>query len=160
MSATGLPIVQDISKSILLSLEPLLLSRLALEIINTDTVELLPTFAQPDSLIYGLALAIKKEIETSDFSCCVYVESLCHTLVVHLLRHYANHKPKLREYQNGLAPYKLKKILCYINDHLNEKLELAQMAQELDMSQVCVVDIHGERIWNRCHRYLLSMIFV
>ena len=56
-------------------------------------------------------------------------------LAAHLLRHYSTHKPVLREYVGGLPKYKLKQAIAYINDRLSKNLSLAEIAQEVDMSQ-------------------------
>ena len=106
-------IEQDIAEAVILTLEPQFLAYTTSELINPARVELLPTFAQPDPLIYGIGLTLKNALE---MGMCdrIYFESLFTSLSIHLLRHYSTHKPVLQEYAGGLPKYKLKQAIAYI----------------------------------------------
>ena len=55
-------IEQDVSESLLISIEPHILSHIAHESVDGDRLELLPLFAQSDSLIQAIALHLKSEL--------------------------------------------------------------------------------------------------
>lgn len=54
-------------------------------------------------------------------------------LSMHLLRRYSA-KKVLKEYTGGLPEYKLRQVIAYINEHLNQDLTLAELAAILQMS--------------------------
>ena len=55
-------IEQDVSESLLISIEPHILSHIAHESVDGDRLELLPLFAQPNFLIQAIALHLKSEL--------------------------------------------------------------------------------------------------
>lgn len=56
-------------------------------------------------------------------------------ILAHLVRHYCSKKIKFKEYSGGLAAIKLEQAIAYINDNLAAKIELEDIANELDISQ-------------------------
>lgn len=116
-----------------LSLEPKLLMNCADKCIDSN-LEILPQFAIEDSVIYSLGLALKKEIESNNSGSLLYAESAATMLAVHLLRHYAVQKPRIKDFTRGLSRSKLKLIINYINDNLHHNLGLNQLAELLQMS--------------------------
>lgn len=117
-----------------ITLEPQYLSKLAYESINSDLIELLPTFNKTDWLIQGIALNLKNELESDNYD-KLYAEALYNTLHLHLLKHYLTRKFELKEYRDGLPRYKLRQALDYIHSHLDEKIELEEIARLLNISQ-------------------------
>lgn len=122
-----------VSEGIVLTLEPQVISRLARETIDPDKLELLPTFAQPDPLIQGLALNIKACLD-SDYCDLLFVESMYQVLAMHLVKNYATRRFNLEDIGNGLPPYQLKKVLNYIHDHLDKRIKIEDLANLLDLS--------------------------
>ncbi len=127
-----------------LSLEPRLVSNIALESIDPDRVEILPTFSQSDSFIYQVSLALIKELETQKESLDgkvanstdrLYVEYLRNGLATHLLKNYSTRQPKLKEYSDGLPPDRLRLAIEFINDRLEQDIKLADIAQIVNISQ-------------------------
>jgi AraC family transcriptional regulator len=56
-------------------------------------------------------------------------------LAVHLLRQYVAAKLVLPIYEGGLPQHQVLQVLDYINDHLNQDIKLADLAELLGMSQ-------------------------
>ena len=122
-----------VSEGIILAIEPQIIANLARETVDPDRVELLPTFAKPDPLIQGIALNLKANLDSNSYD-KLFAESLFNTLSLHLLRNYSTRSLDLREYSQGIAPFKLKQVLDLIGDRLSEEISIEQMADYLDLS--------------------------
>ena len=90
------------SEGMVLSLEPKILSACVREAIDPDRIEIVPTFTQPDPLIYGIGVALKTALESSQYN-RLYGEFLYDTLSIHLLHRYATRQSLIREYNDGLG---------------------------------------------------------
>ena len=123
----------EVSEGIALTLEPQVISYLARETIDPDKLELLPTFAQPDPLIQGLAHNIKACLN-ADYCDLLFVESMYQVLAMHLVKNYATRRFNLEDIGNGLPPYQLKKVLNYIHDNLDRKIKIEDLSNLLDLS--------------------------
>lgn len=119
---------------IVLSLEPTVLARTVCESVAPERVEIVPHFAKPDPLIRGMGLALKAELESGGLGGCLYAESMATALSAHLLRWYSAQKHGIREYTGGLPKYKLRQVTDYINNHLDQDLGLAELAELAQMS--------------------------
>ena len=119
---------------IVLSVEPRQLLDCNQEIIKGDSLELIPTFPQPDPLIYGMALALQQELIDNPDGSYLYAESMLISLNAHLLHKYASKTPLIKNYREGLPRYKLKQAIDYINDNLDEKINIYDIAKLVDIS--------------------------
>ena len=122
-----------VCEAMILTIDPQLLARFARETIKPERVELLPTFAQSDPLIYGIILNIKANLDSGSYD-RLYAESLYHALFHHLLKNYCTRHFKPIVYKEGLVPYKLKQVAELINDNLAEEITIEQMAATVDLS--------------------------
>ena len=123
----------EVTEAVLLTIEPQIVANLARETVDPDRVELLPTFAKPDLLIQSIALNLKANLDSHSYD-RLYAESLFNTLSLHLLRNYSTRSLDLKEYSQGIAPFKLKQVLDLIGDRLSEEISIEQMADYLDLS--------------------------
>ena len=121
------------SEFVVLSLNPQELQRNNQELFKGEEFELIPTFARPDPFIYGTVLALQQQLLSDFHGSYLYAESMLNSLGVHLLHQYANRQPQIK-YYGGLAPHKLKQAIEYINDHLDKRIKLDDVAQLLDLS--------------------------
>ena len=125
----------------MISIEPEAIATIDPNIINPDTIELIPTFAksQPDSLIYGIGMAIKQHLVANLTSNVkgegLYIEHLTNAIAAHLVQHYCTREINLKAYSGGLGKNKLARAIDYIQSNLAEKIELKDIAKELDISQ-------------------------
>ena len=125
----------------MLSIQPRAIAKIDPNIINPDIVELMPTFAksQPDPLIYGIGLAIEQHLAANIAANVegegLYIEHLSNAIAAHLLQHYCTRKIELKTYSKGLERNKLDRAIEYIQSNLAEKIELKDIAKELDISQ-------------------------
>ena len=111
------------------------LSNNAYESIDPDRLELMLHFFRSDPVVYQIVLALKRELETNPLNNRFYAESAATFLAAHLVKHYATSKPVFPEYTEGLSPYKLRRVIDYIQAHLAEDLSLETIATEIDMSR-------------------------
>ena len=123
----------EISEKILVTIEPQVISNIAQEAI-AEQIELLPTFAKSDPLIYHLAVNLKANLDSNSYD-RLYTESLFSLLSAHLLRHYTTRKAALKNYEDGLSAQKLELAKNYINDRLEHPIKLSDIASLLGISQ-------------------------
>ena len=124
-------------KFALFSIQPQALRDIAPETVNPDKIELLPTFAkpEPDRVIAGIGMGIKQQLETDPDGCDFYVEHLKNALLAHLLQNYCTVEHLLKSIGTGLPPYKLRQAIEYINDNLDRKIQLNDVAKLVNISQ-------------------------
>nr|WP_242046920.1 hypothetical protein [Fischerella sp. FACHB-380] len=111
-----------------LFLEPAKLARVVDESIDVEQFELLPQWHLRDPLIQHLGLALKAELETGGADSRLYVESMTTALSAHLLRRYSSRQQDIKSYTGGLPKYKLREVVSYIHDHLDQNLTLTEYA--------------------------------
>ena len=143
------------SEGIVLSLEPEILSTCARETFDLDKIEIIPTFTKPDPLIFGIGLALKTALESSQYN-RLYGESLYDTLSIHLLQRYATRQPLIREYNDGLPKYKLKRAIAYIQAHLAENISLDAMATQIGLSRFYFCRLFKQSTGLTPHQYLIK----
>ena len=124
-------------ESISFILEPTYLSQTATETesLSPSRVKLLPIIYQHDSNLEAIAQSFKREITQAGIGTQLYIDTLATQLAIHLLRHYCAFELKLKQYQGGLSRDRLQTALAYIQNHLADNISLAEIAQEVDMSQ-------------------------
>lgn len=119
---------------IVLSFEPEFINRAAIELVNTDSVEIIPQSQFHDPLIHSIGLMLKTEIESREMSNRLYIEAAANFLALHLLQKYSKQKLTIRNYLDGLSNSQLRRTLEYINDHLAEDLSIDVIASVVGMS--------------------------
>jgi AraC family transcriptional regulator len=121
---------------LMLNLEHELLTRNAVDILETDEYEMLPHLITQDALIYQIALGLKAQLKSKRYGSdsCLYAESAATFLAVHLLQNYSTRKSSVQEYTGGLPLKKLKQVIDYIHDHLAQEISLNAIANYLGIS--------------------------
>lgn len=121
-------------EALLLNITPQKLANIAHEKLDPDRVELLNIFTKPEPLIQHLSLNIKACLDSDNYD-KIYIESLFHSLLMHLLFKYTSRKVNLKEFKDGLPSIKLKQATEYINDNLDKSIRLNDVADILEISQ-------------------------
>ncbi|MEO0854404.1 MAG: AraC family transcriptional regulator, partial [Cyanobacteria bacterium J06648_11] len=101
---------------------------------NPDSLELVPTCLVRNPQIEAIAMMILNENRQPQAGSRLYLDSLSNVLAVNLLREYAATKAQVPVYEGGLPPYQLRRVLDYVDVHLDRELKLADLAYLLDMS--------------------------
>ncbi|NEP46349.1 MAG: helix-turn-helix transcriptional regulator [Okeania sp. SIO2H7] len=105
------------------------------EVIDMDSVSLVPQFGLRDPLIEQILAQLANGLNNGSSLDHIYVDTLSHTLIVHLLRQYAVRTQGLPDYHDGLSQSQLHRVLDYIQSHLAQEIRLADLADLLGMSQ-------------------------
>lgn len=142
------------SEFIDLHLEPAMLTRAAYELLVVERVEFVPYFATRDPLIQQIALALKAELESTS-SEHLYAELMANALAVHLLRRYTG-TTILERPTEGLPQYKLRQVLDYIHDHLEQDLGVEAIATLLQMSPYYFSRLFKQSTGLSPHQYIIQ----
>lgn len=124
--------------------------------INPDRLELLSEFQTRDPHIESIGMLLQAELKQENLGERLYIESLANVLAVHLLRQYAAPKLRLSIYEGGLPQRQVLQVLEYINEHLNEDIKLADLAQLLGMSQFHFSHLFKQAIGTAPYQYLIQ----
>lgn len=122
------------SEFIVLDLDPAFIANCIHESINLECLEVVPHFVQSDPLIYQIGLSLKVELTAHVSGERFYAESLLTALWAHLLRKYVSRPLQLPKYFHGLPKYKLEQAIAYIYEHLDQNIQLADLASVVGMS--------------------------
>ncbi len=137
-------------------IKPSLIRQVAIETesLNPDRIELLPVLKNYDLQIEQLAKLLFSEMQNDGLGGKLYLESLTNVLVIHLLRNYCVFEPIFRKQSKGLASSKLRQILDYINEYLDQDLSLKIMAKEVGMSYAYFADQFKQAMGIPPHQYV------
>jgi len=97
------------------------------ELVPGGTVQLDPQDRFNDSLISQIALTMANEIEDG-FAGDILVDALNTALAVQVVRRFADPSAIMLAPSNGLSRDRLKRVLDYIETHLNDRLTLTDLA--------------------------------
>lgn len=113
------------------SLRAQLFSRVALEAFDRDAANtrLEPRFCIRDPLLERFGRLLLRELEEPEPGDRLYVESLANALAIHLLRHYSSGEKCEPRLKFGLSRPKLRRVIEYIDTHLESGLSLEHMAR-------------------------------
>jgi AraC family transcriptional regulator len=141
---------------LLLAINPARLNQLAEEMESRGRVELMPRFQFRDELLRQLACSLIAEFEQESSPDRIYVESLAHTLVAHLVRKYSVAGIKPTSARFGLPPQKLALVTDYINAHLDEALSLETIAKVADISPSYFLTLFRQSTGLAPHQYVIK----
>jgi AraC family transcriptional regulator len=138
-------------------LDPHVFVQIGQELVNPNRMELIPHYATiEDPLLQGILLTLKQEMLTSGLNTPLFVDQLKTTLVMHLLRSYGVHKVQIATYSDGLPRYKLNQVQDYIDAHLDQNLELEDLAQQVGMSQFYFSRLFKQSLGVTPHQYVIQ----
>lgn len=122
--------------------------------LSIDQIEIMPQVFGRDPLIYSMGLELKRELEFGGMDSRLYAESMAAALAIHLIRRYSTRKAIIKSYSGGLPPHKLKSVLAYIQDYLDQSLSLAEMAAIVQMSPHYFASLFKQSIGIAPHQYV------
>ena len=144
------------SEGILLALEPESVIGAAIDSVNSDRLEIIPQFASTDLRLLQIARWLLIELQQKQMGSSLYIESLTTMLKVHLLRNYGAIEPNIPNYRGGLAQYKLKRAISFINENLDRDLKLAEIASLIEMSTYHFARMFKQSTGLTPHQYLVQ----
>lgn len=132
------------------------LTRAAHECVNTDQIELVPQLKLRDPLISHMGLALLAELEAAGADSRLYAESMATALCVHLLRRYSSRQQQLKDYTGGLPKYKLRQVVSYIHENLDQNLTLAELSAVVQMSPHYFASLFKQSTGLTPHQYVIK----
>jgi AraC family transcriptional regulator len=97
-------------------------------------VEIVPNTCFHDPFLQMLMNTMYNELEAKSPFGSLYVESISHTLMLHLMRHYGNTQPLSKPVHQRFSTQQIRVLTDYIDSHLDEKLTLTELAGLLNIS--------------------------
>lgn len=118
--------------------------------------ELVEQVSTADPLVWHLAVAIVGAIRVANVMSRLYVESLTHSLAVHLLHKYSIAPSEPAELQDRLSKRSVQAVIDFVEAHLASDLSLAEIA-----AAACVSPYHLSRLFRQStgltiHQYVIS----
>lgn len=141
-----------------LSLPRAFFSRVARESFGHDSAgaKLTPRLSIRDRLIEQVGGHLLNELEDPGPGGQLYVESLANTLAVHLLRHYAFDVKVEANVGHALPARMLRRVVEYIDAHLDQRLTLEQMARQTGYSAFHFSRLFKQATRRSPHQYVLE----
>ncbi|HEX8772581.1 MAG TPA: AraC family transcriptional regulator [Pyrinomonadaceae bacterium] len=137
--------------------EPYFFDRVATESFEArgGKVEPAPVLHAHDPRVAHIGAALMAETEAGFPSGRLYSESLATALTIHLFRSYSSVNLTHREYKGGLAGHRLRRIVEYINEHLEQDLSLTEIAAVAGMNPYHLSRAFKQDIGYTPHQYVL-----
>jgi AraC family transcriptional regulator len=101
---------------------------------RTGDFELRTAIGVQDLVIKRIALLGRKELSEGGIGGRLYAEGLGTALAVHLLRRYGTSPSARVMHKGGIASRPLRRVIDYINEHLQDELSLAELARTAKLS--------------------------
>ena len=144
------------SGALTLAIDPTVFAQTIYEVVDPDTIELLPQFATPDPFLYQTGVALKSALIKQSNTSRLYAETLVNTLILHLLEHYTTTRPNLRECIPGqLSRYKLQQVTDYIDAYLDRDLSLKELSNVVQMSPHYFSQLFKQTTGITPHQYVI-----
>jgi AraC family transcriptional regulator len=137
------------------ALHPRLLTSALDETAHQSDVELTEHWDLIDRHISALLLEMTADLDDGSPAGVMYGESLANALAVYLLKRYAVRRVKPRVFKGGLPGHRLKRVLDYIADSLDEKISLSQLAAIAGMSPHYFSGLFKQSTGHAPHQYVL-----
>lgn len=121
-----------------------------------DRIETVPPVAAGDPLLQHMALVLQTKLQANTADSHLYAELLADALAVHFISRYAGANPHVRQLSGGLPPFKLKRVVSYINEHLEQELSLTQLAGVVQTSVAHFARLFRQATGSTPHHYVLA----
>jgi AraC family transcriptional regulator len=129
------------------------------EIFNCDgtQAELVPRFAILDPMLEQLAIALTAALRDGTAGDELYIDTLAQMMGVHLARtHSSQSRPTRTPPMQTMSGARMRRVLDYIEEHLEGNLSLEAMAAEVEISPVYLARAFKGAVGQSPHRYVLA----
>ncbi len=121
------------------------------------SAELVPRFAMLDPLLEQLMIAIASALRDGSASDGLYIDSIAQMMAVHLARnHSTRSRPVKLMTPKPIAGWKMRRLIDFIEEHLDGDLSLEAMAHEVDISPLYLARAFKAAVHQSPHQYVLS----
>jgi len=118
--------------------------------------DLLDNFGTRDPRLEATARQLLDECSTQGLASHVYADALANQLAIHLLRNHSTAAVARECALTSLPPYRLRRALDYIHEHLADELTLARIAATLAMSPCHFAHEFRRAVGVAPHQYILD----
>ncbi|HEV2803035.1 MAG TPA: AraC family transcriptional regulator [Pyrinomonadaceae bacterium] len=138
--------------------EPRFFDRVASESfeVRGGRVELAPVPHAHDPRVEHIGAALTAEIRAGFPSGRLYGDSLATALTAHILRAYTTQNSAPGEYKGGLAGHRLRQVVEYINEHLEQDLTLSEIAAAVGMNPYHLSRAFKQEMGSAPHQYVIK----
>jgi AraC family transcriptional regulator len=147
---------QELPVSSIPTVHPALLVQPSYASWQLERVTIVPTLHAHDPLMHHMALVLQAAIEGEGEAGKLYAAVLADALVIHFLRRYAASRPSPRQATGGLVPCKLRRVITYIHDHLEQVLSLAALADVAQTSPAHFARLFKQATGWTPHQYVIT----
>ncbi|NMG05986.1 AraC family transcriptional regulator [Brasilonema sp. UFV-L1] len=140
----------------ILVIDPKFLEQLAYEALSCNQLELVPRWQIFDPVIQTIVNALKADLEAGCPAGRLYGESFGTALAMHLLKNFSILQPNIPTYSHGLPKFKLKQVLDFIEAHLEEDIQLEDLANNVGMSSFYFCRLFKQSMHMTPHQYVIQ----
>ena len=120
-----------------------------------EYVELVPHLPLRDPLLHHIASVLQATTTVEGEAGQLYAAVLANALADHLLRRYAAGRQSAGALPGGLTPFKLRRTIAYIQEHLEHELSLATLAIVTQTSPSHFARLFKQATGRTPHQYVL-----
>ena len=145
-------------ESLLIHVNTDYISRAASQLTIDDParVEIRKRMVFQDPLLIQIGLALQHELRAPTVAGKLYAETAAQMLAVHLLRHYAQIDHTLKEETYRLTQQQVKRVMEYVQHHLDQDLSLAELAQQSGLSPFHFARLFRQATGESPHQYVVN----
>jgi AraC-like DNA-binding protein len=121
-----------------------------------DRMEIVPNVASGDPLLRHIELVLETEFNAQTPDSHLYAESLANALALHFVKRYRVANQGLQRAAGGLPPYRLRRVLLYINEHLDQDLSLVRLGGIAETSAAHFSRLFKQATGSTPHHYVLA----
>lgn len=138
------------------AVHPVLLVHTPYASFEAEHVRIALSLPAHDPLLRHISLVLQTVIEGKDVVVQLFAAVLIDALVAHFLRRFATMQLTLDQASGGLAPSKLRCVLAYIQNHLEQKLSLPALAAVAQMSPAHFARLFKQATGRSPHQYVIT----
>lgn len=146
------------TKRTAVAIHPRLLTDALDETAHETDIQLTEHWDLIDRHISALLLEMSADLDDGSPAGTIYGESLANALAVYLLQRYAVRRVTPQVFKGGLPGHRLKRVLDYIADNLDENISLSQLAAIAGMSPHYFSALFKRTTGRAPHQYVLLRI--
>lgn len=143
------------TQRIAVAIHPRLLADSLEDVTHGSEVELTEHWDLIDRHISTLVMEMTADLEDSTPAGTLYGESVANALAVYLIKRYAVWPLRIAVYKGGMPPYRLKRVVDFIADCLQENISLSQLAAIAGMSPHYFWQLFKQSTGHTPHSYVL-----
>jgi AraC family transcriptional regulator len=140
-----------------LQVHPQLISQVAITSeMDINQIELVNRFGIYDPQMEWIGKSLLAEMQSNGLAGRLYTESLINLLIIHLLRQHSAFGRSLKTDTRQFSPSRLKRVLEYIHDNLEQNLTLVDLATIAHLSPSRFTRVFRQETGLSPHQYLIQ----